>query len=64
MAEDNEFEFNYCPECGSENLRWPFAVIVLSGRFRRCESCGKDWQAIWYNAKDYKGEEDEEQSAS
>lgn len=40
-----EFEFNYCPECGSADLEWPW-VFAGAGKIRRCKDCGKEWHVI------------------
>ena len=57
MMEDNEFEFAYCPECGSMDLAWNY-VIAIAGKMRRCKSCGKEWHVIFENPKDFEEEDD------
>lgn len=44
-----EFEFNYCPECGSQDLERPW-IFALAGKIRRCRSCGREWHVIAENS--------------
>ena len=46
-----EFDFNYCPECGSSDLEFPY-IYAMSGRIRRCKACGKVWHVIHENPMD------------
>jgi hypothetical protein len=59
--EDNEFAWNYCPECG-DNIRWD-GTFVMAGRYGRYVKCGKKWHVIWDNADEFsKDEEDDGES--
>jgi transposase-like protein len=45
MEDHDDFEFNYCPECGSSNLVWPW-ITAMSGKMRKCRDCGRTWHVI------------------
>lgn len=57
--EDNDFEFNHCPECGSTDLTWPIKFASM-GRIKLCRCCGKKWHVIFENPEEF---EEEEESA-
>lgn len=50
--DDMDFEFNFCPECGSGDVMWS-GTYVMAGRLWRCRSCGKAWHVIWENPEEY-----------
>jgi len=46
---DNDFSFNYCPDCGgSVELGGLFSNMgmVVYGKNGRCRDCGKEWHVI------------------
>lgn len=55
--EDNDFEFEYCPECGSTDLKWLY-IVVTAGLKKKCNSCGKEWHVIFKNPEDFEEEGD------
>ena len=59
MAEDYEFDFIYCPECGG-NIRihglFTTGIVVCAGKMGICCDCGKEWHVIWENCSDYQEE--------
>ena len=49
--EDNDFKWNYCPECGgSVRSNW---TVVCAGQLKKCTECYKEWHVIWENSNDF-----------
>ena len=57
MADDCEFDLNYCPECGEQIGKqhglFSTGTIYISGRAGFCSSCGKEWHVVWENAEEW-----------
>lgn len=47
MEDHDDFEFNYCPHCGSRCLKWPGRdAVFCSGQMRKCRNCNRLWHVI------------------
>jgi formate dehydrogenase maturation protein FdhE len=45
MSVSDDFQFSYCPECGSDSLSSGW-IFPGAGYIRKCDSCGKTWHVI------------------
>lgn len=59
MADNKDFEWNYCPQCGAGITKYqifPLNPTRVNGQAGVCIQYGKEWLVIWKNTREDKAE--------